>query len=383
VKTTAQVLVTAAALVVVVVAPGAAAARARTTKPVILRWLQMVDEAHGYALSGQDPAAYRLLNTNDDGRRWTDITPGAGAIHPSGPISIVGRTTLVFSTELRNGVFAVELSDDGARTWRRSLPFSDRRGQGIGQPFAVDSRHLYVAVDEGAAAGSQGQSLYTSSDGGRNWRFVSRTDVSRVRPRTLPFGCDKSGFGFSTPSRGWAGGYCAGGYPFFYRTDDGGHSWRRQSLPAVARCACETSAPRFFTPRIGVLYVTGFTMNGGGKPFLRVYWTRDGGTHWRVSVPHAGRATGAVTFADSRIAWVAANPPGGIRGPFNRLFRTSDAGRRWQTLKLPFDAEGYQLDAVSATVAYALRGVDGSSSIRLTLNGGRSWQTIRAVRSGS
>jgi hypothetical protein len=147
VKTTAQVLVTAAALVVVVVAPGAAAARARTTKPVILRWLQMVDEAHGYALSGQDPAAYRLLNTNDGGRRWTDITPGAGAIHPSGPISIVGRTTLVFSTELRNGVFAVELSDDGARTWRRSLPFSDRRGQGIGQPFAVDSRHLYVAVD--------------------------------------------------------------------------------------------------------------------------------------------------------------------------------------------------------------------------------------------
>jgi hypothetical protein len=49
-------------------------------------------------------------------------------------------------------------------------------------------------------------------------------------------------------------------------------------------------------------------------------------------------------------------------------------------VKLPFDAEGYQLDAVSATVAYALRAVDGSSSIRLTRDGGRSWQTIRAVR---
>jgi photosystem II stability/assembly factor-like uncharacterized protein len=125
----------------------------------------------------------------------------------------------------------------------------------------------------------------------------------------------------------------------------------------------------------------GFTMNGGGKPFLRVYWTRDGGTHWRVSDPHAGRATGPVSFADSRIAWVAANPPGGIRGPFNRLFRTSDAGRTWQMVKLPFDAEGYQLDALSATVAFALRAVDGSSSIRLTRDGGRSWQTIRAVRS--
>ena len=350
---------------------------------MLLRWLQMIDDVHGYALGGQNPDAYRLLHTNDGGRRWTDITPGAGAIHPDGPISILGRTIMLFSTKLRKGVFAIERSDDGAHTWRRSLPFSDRRGQGIGQPFAVDARHLYVALDEGAAAGSQGQALYTSSDGGHSWHFVSRTDVSRVRPRALPFGCDKSGFGFSTPSRGWAGGYCPGGYPFFYRTEDGGHSWRRQSLSGVAQCACEVSAPRFFTPRVGVLYVMGFTMNGGGMPFLRVYWTRDGGTHWRASDPHAGRATGAVSFAGSRTAWVAANPPGGIRGPFNRLFRTSDAGRRWQTLKLPFDAEGYQLDAVSATVAYALRAVDGSSSIRLTRDGGRSWQTIRAVRSGS
>jgi photosystem II stability/assembly factor-like uncharacterized protein len=383
VRATPNVLLAAAALFMVVGAPAPARAAPASPRPVILRWLQMIDGVHGYALSGQDPDAYRLLRTNDGGRRWTDITPGAGTTHPSGPISIVGRTTMMFSTKLRNGVFAVERSDDGAHTWHRSLPFSDRRGQGIGQPFAVDARHLYVALDEGAAAGSQGQALYTSSDGGHSWLFASRTDVSRARPRTLPFGCDKSGFGFSTRSRGWAGGYCAGGYPFFYRTDDGGHSWRRQSLSGVAQCACEVSAPRFFTPRIGVLYVMGFTMNGGGKPFLRVYWTRDGGTHWRVSDPRAGRATGPVSFADSRIAWVAANPPGGIRGPFNHLFRTSDAGRRWQTLKLPFDAEGYQLDAVSATVAYALRAVDGSSSIRLTRDGGRSWQTIRTVGSGS
>jgi hypothetical protein len=52
-------------------------------------------------------------------------------------------------------------------------------------------------------------------------------------------------------------------------------------------------------------------------------------------------------------------------------------------VKLPFDAEGYQLDAVSGAVAFALHAVDVSSSIRLTQDGGRSWQTIRAVRSGA
>jgi photosystem II stability/assembly factor-like uncharacterized protein len=381
IKPGATVFVAAAALLLAAAAEIAAPARSATRPPLVLRWLQMIDDVDGYALSGLNPDAYRLLRTNDGGRMWVDVTPGGGTIHPSGPITFVGTTTRLFSTKLRKGVFAVERSDDGGRSWQRSLPFKDPHGLGVGQPFAVDARHLYVAIGEGAAAGSEGQSLYASSDGGHSWRFVSRTDVSRVPPRTLPFGCDKNGFGFSTPTRGWAGGYCAGGYPFFYRTDDGGRSWRRQPLAAPAQCACDTSAPRFFTPRVAVLYVLGFTTNGSGKPLLRVFWTSDGGRHWRASDPHSGRAS-VVSFADSRTAWVLANRPGGIRGPFNRLFRTTDAGRHWQMLKLPFDGANYQLDAASATLAYAFRAVDGSSFILRTEDGGRSWQRIRTVGVG-
>ena len=170
----------------------------------------------------------------------------------------------------------------------RALPLTDAHGQAIGRPIALDMQHLYVPVDEGVAAGSQAQALYTSNDGGHSWRFVSRTEVSRVRPRTLPFGCDKSGFGFATTSRGWAGGYCPGGRPFFYRSDDGGHSWRRRQLPGLAQCACDVSAPHFFTPRSGALDVIGFTM--GGKPFVRVYWTSDGGERWRGSNGHRDAA---------------------------------------------------------------------------------------------
>ena len=116
----------------------------------------------------------------------------------------------------------------------------------------------------------------------------------------------------------------------------------------------------------------------GSKPLVRVYWTSDGGATWRGSGPRSGRAGGRVSLAGAGTAWIAATPPGRIRGPFDRLFRTSDAGRHWQTLELPFDADGYQLDAVSASVAYAIRGVDGTSAIRVTRDGGRSWQTIHA-----
>jgi photosystem II stability/assembly factor-like uncharacterized protein len=281
----------------------------------------------------------------------------------------------MFSTTLRRGVFAVDRSDDGGRTWRESAPFRDAHGQGAGAPVVVDARHLVVAVDEGAAAGSQAQALYASGDSGRTWRFVSRTDATGRRAGALPFGCDKRGFGFATPTRGWAGGYCAGGPPFLYRSDDGGRTWRRQRLGGVPQsCGCETSAPRFFTPASGALFVAGFASNGNGRPFVRVFWTTDGGAHWRGSSPRAGRTPG-VSFANARSAWVAAQPPDNLRAPFDRLFVTADAGRHWRTAKLPFDAQGFQLDAVSANVAYA---TSGTAQIRRTVDGGRTWQTIVA-----
>ncbi len=284
----------------------------------------MIDMSRGYAVSGEDSEREQLLSTSDGGRHWRDVTPGRGSIHPSGPVTVIGKT-LLFSTTVRQGVFAVEQSNDGGRTWRRSLPFRDAHGLGAGQPLAVDGRHLYLAVDEGAAAGSQREALYTSSDGGVRWRFVSRTTWSYPPRGALPFGCDKSGFGFGTTTRGWAGGYCAGGLPFFYRTDDGGRTWRRQSLPAPSQCAYETSAPQFFTPTTAAVSVLGFTTNGSGRPFARVLWTHDAGTHWRGTDPPLGRAQ-QVSFADARSVWVTGQRRGNLRAPFDLLVRTDDAG---------------------------------------------------------
>ena len=370
-RASASLLITVAFLTV-----AAAAGRSTTTTGPTFRWLHMVDTSRGYGVSGEDPERARLIATSDGGSHWRDVTPGRGSIHPSGSVTVIGWT-LLFSTTVRQRVFAVERSDDGGRTWRRSLPFRDAHGLGAGQPFAVDSRHLYLAVDEGAAAGSQGQALYTSSDGGVRWRFVSRTTWNYPPRGSLPFGCDKSGFGFATTSRGWAGGYCAGGLPFFYRTDDGGRTWHRQPLPVPSECACDTSAPLFFTPSTAAVYVLGFTTNGSGMPFARLLWTDDAGVHWRGSGPPLGRAQ-QVSFADARSAWITGQRRGNLRAPFDLLVRTDDAGKHWQTSKLPFDAGNYNLDALSSTVAYGFPVADSSSRILVTRDGGRTWRAIHA-----
>src|SRR5581483_6345200 len=225
------------------------------------------------------------------GRTWTDVTPGKGTVHPSGAATTVGRT-IVFGTQRGPRTFAVERSDDGGRTWRMSQPFTDPRGLGIGPPDVVDARHLFVAVDQGAAAGSSGESLWASSDGGSTWRFVSRTGFSVTRPGQLPFGCDKNGYGFATPSVGWATAFCAGGRPFVYRTDDGGRTWQKASLPGLRSCQCNVVPAR-------LRGCTGRTTAGrrGARPFRR--WPGSWAPSPRLAGERHGSLRGRASSAPS------------------------------------------------------------------------------------
>ena len=337
-------------------------------------WVHMTNARDGYALSGRDYLHYRLLRTTDGGRVWHDITPDDGRIHPDGPPDVQGATIL-FSRNIGPHGFAVERSDDGGRTWTNSVPVHNSPVRGAGTPRFVDQEHLYVDVGEGAAAGSEGEALFTSSNGGRRWHFVTQTNVNHTPPGGLPFGCDKSGFGFATPSRGWAGGYCAGGFPFFLRTNDGGRHWHRQTLPGAPRsCSCETSPPVFFGRRVGVVWLSGDRNNGAGSWFTRVYWTADAGNHWRASNPTSGR-TGAVAIASRNDVWLFGRLSGDAPR-FPRLFRTTDAGLHWQSLHVPVTvSSGGQLDAVDATLGFAASG----AKLWSTTDGGRHWTTIRGV----
>jgi photosystem II stability/assembly factor-like uncharacterized protein len=343
-------------------------ASAKPVRPWFV-WLHMTSAKDGYALSGPDYRRQLLLRTSDGGHVWHVITVGGKTIHPNAPPDIRGRTIL-FSRSVGHHAFVVEHSDDGGRTWTKSAPFS-----GAGTPRPVDRRHLYLGVEEGAAAGSEGEALYTSSDGGRHWRLVTQTNVNRTPPSGLPFGCDKDGFGFATPSRGWAGGYCAGGPAFFLRTDDGGRHWNRQTLPdAPKNCACDTPAPTFFSRLVGVVSVSGIANNGGGKPFSRIYWTADGGRHWRGSEPTRGRRTGSIDAVSPKVVWLFGRLSG-VVPKLPRVFRTANAGRSWKSVRLPIAIGDDNVDAVNARLGF----VTSKAVIWRTTDGGHAWTTIHAV----
>ncbi len=336
--------------------------------PPFVESVQMVDARAGYAVGGrQTDRLPQLYRTADGGVRWTVVT---GAATPAAPPTVVGSRTVYFPT-LRRGAIVVERSEDGGRTWRGSQPIRDRHPLGPGSVQVLAAGRLALVVGEGAAAGSSAQSLWTSADEGRTWRFVSRTSTTGEKG-ALPFSCDKTGIGFATPLRGFAAGACAGGRAFLYRTDDGGRAWRPIVLSGLSRCACDVDPPRFFGARTGAFAVNGFPQSGAGAPVARVYWTSDGGSRWRLTLPPLGRL-GSASFPAAGVAWVPGTAHGSIRLPFDRLARTTDAGRHWTVVRLPFDAQNAQLDVLGATRAFALV---AQHRLLRTTDGGRSWQTV-------
>jgi photosystem II stability/assembly factor-like uncharacterized protein len=359
-------------LVAVLAASGTNAA-AKPLHPYFV-WLHMTSARNGYALSGQDYLRYRLLHTTDGGQVWHDITPGNGKARPSGPPDVHG-STILFSRSLSRNAFAVYRSNDGGRTWTQSVPVRAPHVGLPGTPRAIDSEHLYLELGEGVAAGSEGEALYKSSNGGHSWGLVTQTNVNRTPPGGLPFGCDKNGFGFATPTRGWAGGYCAGGGPFFLRTSDGGRHWHAQKLPGAPKnCACDTSAPVFFNRHAGVVWTSGVSSTPAAKPFARVYWTADGGAHWRGSNPTSGR-TGAVDVVSRNVVWLFGRLAGN-KPRFPRLFRTTNGGRSWHSLHVPVAVSADdQLDAVGSKLGFATSG----TILWRTTDGGRRWTRIHAV----
>lgn len=339
--------------------------------PPFIQSVQMVDASVGYLVGGRATATVvRLFRTHDGGSTWRDVSPGAVLAPPT----TVGRRAVYVPVRVR-GAVVVERSGDGGATWRPSAPIRDGRAVGAGSVVRVDARHLFLALGEGAAAGSSAQSIWRSDDGARTWRFVSRTQgpAHPPRPGELPFGCDKTGVGFATPRRGWAGGACAGGPAFLYRTDDAGKTWRQLRLPGAANCACETSPPRFFTPRRGAFSVVGGLARGSNAPTARIEWTIDGGAHWRATTSPVARVTGEPGLPAAGVAWVF----GGRRvtGPWRLLARTTDSGRHWRLVRLPFDAGTHTFDVVSADVAFAVA-ADQHTLLRTT-DGGRAWRRIR------
>jgi photosystem II stability/assembly factor-like uncharacterized protein len=329
-----------------------------------------------------------LLATRDGGRSWFRLRRF--------PLDRAGYAGLVFVDE-RNG-WVVRPSGtayrtrDAGRTWAHvKLPCDEY--DGIVGPSFSDDRVGYLVCTGQPAAGSQGKSLFVTTDGGTSWKLRTRTDFGKTPNgrETIPgwgyaeeISFDRSGIGFMSAGRGGLFRSDTGGLTWkqlFYsevlgqfaapsprrvfaifrtsvlRSDDGGHRWR-SVLPAGF--AVPTGAPLFFTERRAIAF-------GVEEPLgtqHTVLSTRDGGGTWslRGQIPLRGLVEQAFRFGPTVIATDS-----------RRLVRSDDQGRTWTVISgLPLGAQGW-FSFVSPEVGFL---ADRRRRLWRTEDGGAHWAVV-------
>ena len=129
----------------------------------------------------------------------------------------------------------------------------------------------------------------------------------------------------------------------------------------------------------------GWAMNG-----LGLWWTGDGGTHWRVMTPPHVAATGDVVArvvdvaaVDDRHVWISAADIQGnrvVNGATRHMEieRTVDGGRTWRSSIPPgcYGCGATHLSFVDGRTGFALAASQPDNRLFRTSDGGASWQRV-------
>lgn len=326
------------------------------------------DVSHGWGLAGSG-AASRVLRSEDGGADWTDVTPPYAREQDStirwGGYFMDSQTAWValsLPPNPKQGT-TVYRTTDGGKTWKGT----DVAYSGFVQMGFNDREHGWLMLHQGAAAGSEGVVILTTSDGGASWQHFVTTDFN-----TRLFGGDKNGYGFADPQHGWITGVWAGNSVMLYETKDAGKSWSDRTLSIPAGLSAEGGGaasypPVFSDSKTGVMPVT---FNSGRA--LVLYRTVDGGQTWSATTPvHFDHQIPGARFS-------VLDPQHIVAADRANVYTTSDGGRHWQTVHAGRSLEGVE-DINFATLSdgwAVLQGQDSSSDSTIllqTTDGGKTW----------
>jgi photosystem II stability/assembly factor-like uncharacterized protein len=260
-------------------------------------------------------------------------------------------------------------TSDGGSDWEViSLP--------DGTPnFTFASQTLGWAVDTTVPS----RSIYTTRDGGLTWR--------RVGPAPDSLYGGKGGFGlfdFRADGEAWTG--VSSALPTVYATFDGGVSWHPVALP-VPHIPVTNPVPGKpflpeFTTLVRLLPGSGVLVQidspGGSSGFISL----DRGVSWTpITLPPSPAFIADVSFVDARHWWAS-------RWSF--LFKTSDAGRTWQSVHavVPDYLGDWQFDAAQvidsrhAWLTMRSQSIKRPTGLAMSADGGASWNSVDVPQPG-
>jgi photosystem II stability/assembly factor-like uncharacterized protein len=287
-----------------------------------------------------------LARTLDGGRHWRQLYPAAPGL-PQGPVSFSSATQAlgVGTRGLRGSPGAIVASNDGGRSWKELgvLP------KAASQQLARSSASTLWAVATSPTYANGDVRIFRSVDRGRSWRLIKTLTGAHYASLSFP----SSSIGF-----------LAAGGGRLYRSGDGGSTWS----PLASRLS-GVSGLGFLTPQVG------FALAGppGTEPVLMA--TRNGGASWQPAGPDLSDLRPiSLTTLGPRDAWLTASVCASAPPCTGLLLHTGDAGRSWQSIRLPHVFGSGGLDFVTPAIGYAN---DPQRGLYRTRDRGRTWTFVR------
>jgi photosystem II stability/assembly factor-like uncharacterized protein len=308
----------------------------------------------GWAVAPHSPY-WRLVRSDDAGRRWIDVTPPGNATNGGIAVTVTGPSTaiVVFLAYqyLRASTFAI--TTDGGADWTAGI-LPNAVSEGPDPMFALTSSRLWAVLANGEVLASRNR--------GASWSTVTLPG--------LPSGsCLPASIWFTSPTNGWVTGECQG-VAAMWGSVDSGNSW----LPVVLSRAYASSASVSVAPPQGTAggaVLTGAVTAGDSQESLRVFeQSASGWTSAPALALPAGRVL--VSFASATDGWALVAPR--AAGALALAYQTSNAGVNWsiQTTTIPA-AEVTAVYLLSPANAVALTQAGRKNYLWSSSNGGKTW----------
>ena len=347
------------------------------TSPI--KAIRMLDHSKGWALTDQN-----ILLTTDGGQVWKDVTPSGSAYgkYAYGDFTNAKYAWVVSTAQPMDNSVNVLRTSDGGQHWQSST-ISVSAVMLLDLPHFLTTQEGFLELSiGGGAAGSEGDGIFHTTDGGQNWTEVSNTQQAGG----FPLGGRKNGISFKDAQNGLATGQDASNNPWLYITHDGGHTWNAQSLPPIntdptAQLNYKTTPPVFFG-NTGYLPTTAsgmFSANAAAATtVMYIYKTTNGGATWTLINPEhgfgnsnaAGWASDDLYITDVNHAWGTDNA--------GQVWGTSDGFKNWQLLNSQMVGDpnsDMNIKALSFADASYGWGITKTKVLH-TSDGGKTWSEI-------
>jgi photosystem II stability/assembly factor-like uncharacterized protein len=355
--------------------------------------LHMFTSTTGWAQRQSDGA---ILRTTQGVQRWRLTSPSIATQTVIAAAFIDSETARILTTTASLGVDegAIALhswaTNNGGASWSEGGGFSAfaSAGEPPDSLDFVDPDHGWFSVTGLAAAGSSAIYIYRTVDGGQEWAEVEATVFMPTGANgDISIGCDKNPASFINPSTGWVTAQCNGGEAFLSVTNDGGLTWRTQSL-GVSRSQASifgytTDPPQFVSGSVG--FMPGFA---GGPPAARatMFVTTNGGASWSAR-ESPDYDPDAFEFINADDGWLLISGSITAATSETNLWVTDNAGRTWTNLHTNANLVGFSLDFVSAQLGWADTALPAPNppavGLMQTTDGGRTWSPVATTIAGS